>query len=707
MIKLFERFRRDRRGAISTVFMLMVPALIGMAGMAVEYGNALMIQTRNQRVADSAAYAAAIAYNSSGNSLSAAQTAALRITSLNNLAGATVLAQQVTSPANASRSAIRVTVTQFAPLLLSSAIYGPRRVAVPVVATAELVAQAAVPPSCITAIDGGGTGVTVSGGANITANNCGVASNANLTVANCGAYVQSAGITYAANLVVPTNCGGGQPPLRKADGTTPTAVRAPVADPYAGNAAVAAAAGRLSQVTGMATLDAATVPSGTDDTLVVFKGGYNASDITDVDNQARANGCRAYWTSNAWDYECPSGTTTSLKIGAICGGCTLQLNTSASAATVLNINSSITAQAKMTFGYGTININGNYTGGYGGTESRASNFNISGFLNVGTSGAAVFGAGTYNIGQGLYLNGSASTYFGAGTFTIGTGSVSCGGGSYSICALSSGTTTIAGPSVFVLRSGVRTGGGATLNLGAGANNSYRLGASSDGFAFRGDGGSDTIMADASSGGNVYEFGGHVNLTGGGSCLVVGAAPNHDIKGNLWGTGAMKLGAGTYTITGSVNFGGSGGGDSSCGGSTIGVYANNVTFVIGAAAGSTATSGDCAGQSFCLSAGYSNVVINAPTSGALGGFAVIGPQSASNTAGGTFTSGASNTVVTGVFYMPNGSLNFSGGASLGDASGCLELVGRQITVSAGALLGSSCVSSMGTGTPAGFSARLVG
>ncbi|WP_426168446.1 pilus assembly protein TadG-related protein [Sandarakinorhabdus sp. DWP1-3-1] len=703
-----ERLWRDRSGAISTVFMLLVPALVALSGLAVEYGNALMIQTRNQRVADSAAYAAAIAYHGAGNSLSAARAAATRIANLNNLSSATVLAEQVTSPANASRSAIQVTVTQFAPLLLSSAIYGPRRVAVPVVATAELVAQAAVPPSCITAIDGGGTGVTVSGGANITANNCGVASNANLTVANCGAYVQSNGITYAANVVMPTNCGGGQPPLRKADGTTQTAVRAPVADPYAGNAAVAAAAGRLSQATGMAApvLPAITIPGNGND--VDFKGGYNASDVTDVDNQARNNGCRAYWTSNAWDYICPSGSNTVMRIRSICGGCTLRLNPGVTNATVLTINSSITAQAKLTFGNGTFNIGGNYTGGYGGTEFNGIALNVSGFVNVGTSGAATFSSGTYNIGQGLYLNGSATTVFGSGTFNIGRGTIACGGsGFYSICALSSGTTTIAGPSVFNLPGGVRTGGGATLNLGSGNNNSYRFGASSDGYAFRGDGGADTIMADASSGGNVYEFGGHVNLTGGGSCLIVGAAPNHDIKGNLWGTGAMKLGAGVYTITGSVNFGGSGGGDSSCGGSTIGLYADNVTFVIGAAAGSTATSGDCAGQSFCLSAGYSNVVINAPTSGALGGFAVIGPQSASITAGGTFTSGASNTVVTGVFYMPNGSLNFSGGASLGDASGCLELVGRQITVSAGALLGSSCISSQGSGTPAGFSARLVG
>ncbi len=691
--------------------MLILPALIGMAGMAIEYGDALMIRTRNQRVADSAAYAAALAYNAQSNSISAAQSAANRIAALNGLADATTVAQQVTSPSNAARSAIQVTITQRAPLLLSSVVYGPSSVAVPVRATAELISVGAVPANCITAIDGGSSGITVSGGANITANSCGVASNANITVSNCGAYIQSSGDTYANNLVVPTNCGAGQSPLRKADGTAQTAVKAAVADPYANNSAVAAAASRLSTVSAMAAPAAPSVSVASGGNLVTFKGGYNASDVTDVDNQARSNGCRAYWTSNAWDYECPAGSTTSMQIGNICGGCTLQLNTSANTATTLNINSSITAAAQMTFGQGTFNINGNYTGGYGGTIFNGIALNVTGYVNVGSSGTVTFGSGTYNIAQGLYLNGSTTTTFGSGTFNIGTGTISCSGGNYSICALSSGTTTFAGPAVFNLSGGIRTGGGATLNLGSGSNNSFVIGASSDGYAFRGDGGAVTNMADAASGGNVYQFGGNVNLTGGGSCLVIGVAPNHDIKGSLWGTGAMKLGDGLYTVTGTVNFGGSGGGNANCGGSNIGVYANNVTFVIGAASGTTATSGDCAGQAFCLSAGYSSVVINAPTSGGgTAGFAVIGPQSASNTAGGNFTAGASGTRVTGVLYMPNGALSFSGGASLGDASangGCLEVVGKSISVTAGGLLGSSCVSSSGLGTPAGFSVKLVG
>jgi hypothetical protein len=353
----------------------------------------------------------------------------------------------------------------------------------------------------------------------------------------------------------------------------------------------------------------------------------------------------------------------------------------------------------MTFGAGTFNLNGSYTGGYGGTYFTGAALNVTGFVNVGTSGTVSFGSGTYNIAQGLYLPGSATTTFGTGTFNIGRGTTACSGGLYSICANSSGGTTFGAGSTFNLSAGVRAGGGATVALGSGSGNTYNIGTSSDGYAFRGDGGSKTSLGDSSG---AIRFAGHVNLTGGGSCLVVGTAGQHDIKGNLWGTGAMKLGAGIYTITGSVNFGGSGGGNTSCGGSNIGVHADNVTFVIGAT-GTLATSGVCAGRSFCLAAGYSSVLINASNGGSTAGFAVIGPTVASNNAGGNFTSGATNTAINGVFYMPNGDLEFSGAGALGSPGGCLEILGKSIDVSAGGLLGSECIA---TGGATNLAVRLV-
>ena len=88
-----------------------------------------------------------------------------------------------------------------------------------------------------------------------------------------------------------------------------------------------------------------------------------------------------------------------------------------------------------------------------------------------------------------------------------------------------------------------------------------------------------------------------------------------------------------------------------------------------------------------------------------GFAVIGPTVASNTAGGTFSAGATGTAITGVFYMPNGALKFDGAATLGNSvGGCLEMIGKSVSVTQGSLLGSACVSSGGA---ASLKVRLVG
>jgi hypothetical protein len=94
------------------------------------------------------------------------------------------------------------------------------------------------------------------------------------------------------------------------------------------------------------------------------------------------------------------------------------------------------------------------------------------------------------------------------------------------------------------------------------------------------------------------------------------------------------------------------------------------------------------SAFCLGAGYSTVNLTTPTSSStLGsgtaGLAVIGPQSFSNTATTVFTSGATNTRISGAFYFPNGAVSMSGGATLHDtvdASTCLMLVASQVTLS---------------------------
>jgi hypothetical protein len=213
------------------------------------------------------------------------------------------------------------------------------------------------------------------------------------------------------------------------------------------------------------------------------------------------------------------------------------------------------------------------------------------------------------------------------------------------------------------------------------------------------------FGDATGSGDVFETAGTIS-SGGGSCLALPAAAEHDIKGNLSGAGGVVLGAGIYTVTGYINFGGGGGDVSNCltSNTTTGLSGAGVTLVAGGTGASgTVTCGSIT-SAFCLGSGYNTVTLTAPTStstlgSSTAGLAVIGPQSSTNSAGAGFTNGASNTQISGAFYFPNGPIYMSGAATLHDtvdASSCLELIGTTVTSSAGSALGSTCAG-LGTGS----------
>ena len=291
---------------------------------------------------------------------------------------------------------------------------------------------------------------------------------------------------------------------------------------------------------------------------------------------------------------------------------------------------------------------------------------------------------------------------------MGRSTISCSGDFYSICH--TGTTLVfRGPSTFALSSGISVPGGYTLWMGfntttgglTGANNlngnSYRLGPSSNSNAIFVGGGGKLYMADATAGGKVFEADGNFNGAGGGSCTYLPAATNHDIDGNVIISGAVKLGAGVWTVDGYVALGASGGGG--CDGTTISVSGDGVNFMISGSA--TPGSGNCSGRTFCIAAGYSNVVLKAPTTGALANLAVVGPQNSSYTSGALFSEGGAGAVINGAFYFPYGPMTMSGGASAGDSGGCLQVVATSVTLTGGTTLASSCVSGSGS-----VSAKLV-
>jgi hypothetical protein len=330
-----------------------------------------------------------------------------------------------------------------------------------------------------------------------------------------------------------------------------------------------------------------------------------------------------------------------------------------------------------------------------GTWTVSCPANTLNFGNITINGAVKFNVGTtktYNI-KSITVGGGSNGTFGGGTFNIGKSTNTCSGNATSstgnsIC--NTATLTFEGPSTFVLAGGIYNSGGASLTLGSGTANSFKIGVASDSSSLNLGGGATTKLADATGSSGAFQLTGNVS-TGGGSCTVLSAASQHDIKGFLSGAGAVILGSGVYTVNGYIAFGANGGGNSSCNGSSVGVSGTGVTLVTAGA--STSTGSSCSGKAFCIGAGYSNVDITAPTSGATAKLVVVGPTTTSNTAGAAFAEGASGNSLSGAFYFPNGPISLSGGASLGDVpGGCLQLIGSSISLAGGTAAASSCFSS---------------
>jgi Flp pilus assembly protein TadG len=621
---------RRCEASVSILTALVLPVLIGMLALAAEFGHALVMKAENQRAADLAAFAGALAYNTSASE-AVMDAAIAKVAGMNGLTPGDVSGDLVDSPSGNGNQAVRVTVSTRAPLVLAQILGTATQIPVNALSFAELKAEAV---GCIVALAPSGSGVTLTGGTQVQATGCAVASNNSVSVP-CGTTIQTLAVSYNSASPPSQPCNGITAPA----GKTLKLMKKAAVDPLAGNSAITTLSARMPTVAALGSPAAPSVPSGPD---LDFAWGSNFT----------AAGCTATRSGSTWTFTCPG--TGPYNFGRLTtgGGITVNFNTGGSAAAV---------------------------------------YNFSGSINV-TGTAATFGPGTYNVAQGISTGGGTTVSFGAGTFNLGAATSSCSASSasgYSICH--TGTTlTFGGPSSFVLRGGIAASGGATLYLGAGTTNSFRIGKGADGDSLHTSGGSKTFFRDATAG--LFEAAGDFDVSGGGSCLTVSAAPQHDINGSINAAGGIRFGAGIYTVNGYVAFGANGGGDVTCDGVLTGVYAADVTFVISGAA--TVSGGTCAGRALCVGAGYGHVTITAPTSGPNAKVAVVGPTA--NNAGAIFAEGASGTSISGAFYFPRGPINLSGAASVGSGPGqCLEMVGSQVTLAGGSAVASSCLGAANT------------
>ena len=579
-IPLLSPFVRHRDGSVSIIAALTLPILVGFIALAAEFGHGLVTKTENQRAADLAAFAAGLTYSST-SSTTAMTAVAQNVAALNGVASAGVAASLVTSPRVAADRAVLVNVSTTNVLLLAPVLGYGRSLPVSAKSYAQLSAN---PAACMLALGASDVGITLSGGSDISATTCTIASNNSFTVP-CGTSISAKSVVYGKTAPSP-GC---------SDGITGTQTSATTSDPLASNTGVTTAAAHAKAIQTL------TGPSGMPSTPT-YEFGYNQS-------MALPTGCTGTFASGTWTLSC--------------------------------------ATSGATYNFGTLKVDGGVT------------------LKVATSATA-----TYNFGGGI-TNGGTAVTFGAGIFNVANGIVNSGGG--------------------------------VMSLGSGSNNSFNIGAAADGNAINVAGGTTTTFADATASGNLFKIVGNVT-EGGGACMVLSAATAHDINGNLNTSGALVLGAGVYSVSGYIAFGASGGGDVSCGGSTVGVSGTGVTLAV--AGLQTITGGNCNGMVFCIGSGYSNVALSAPTAATsiYQSLAVVGPTSSTTTGGALFTDGASNTTLAGALYFPYADLALAGGASIGNQAGqCLQVVALGIKLSGGT---SATASNCFSGSSASASVNLV-
>ncbi len=572
------RFARQRQGSVSVLAAVALPALIGFVALSAEFGHGLVTKVENQRIADLAAYAGALAYTAT-SSTTTMTAAAQNVAALNGIATSAVTASLVASPRTTGSQAVLVNVTTTNSLLLSRVVNYGTNLTVTSKAYAELAPTA---PACVLAINSGGTGITLSGGTSVSAPNCSVASNNTLTVP-CATYITAKTVVY--NGAVPSQpCTGITAPISKTATT----------DPLASNSAVVAATAHAATLTSLTAPTSPTVPTGTDISFA-----YSPSSTM---AQATAAGCSASFSGSTWTLTCPSGGTYYFGAITLGGGINVNFNTSGSSSTTYDFSSPIS--------------------------------------NSGS--VLTFGPGTYNIAKGIVTGGGTTTTFGAGTYRIGAGTTSCNGSTYSICntgsslsfsgpssfSIAGGVYNAGGSSLTLGSSSGNTisigpagdgnavyiGGGATTTFAETDSNTFQIVGN-----FNEGGGSCTTLGIASQhdfygnfitaagvtmGAGVYSVSGYIAIgaNGGGSFTCGGTSVGVN------GTGVTLVTRGLQTIN-----------SGTCSGASfcIGSGFNNVTL-------SAPTSGT-----------YANLAILGPTASSTTGGAMLNEGSATSLAGAVY------------------------------------------------------------------------
>lgn len=622
------------RGGVTTIGALSLGGVVGMTGLAMEAGHGYAEKITNQRIADAAALAAALAY-------SKASDAGVILPTARAIAVANGLpASSVTTSAPATdlqgRRIITATVTTTVPLYLSHIVTAATGYTVAGTGVAAVTpggtSSAAGRPGCIIALSTTATtGIAMTGGTSITAKGCAV--NAN----------QSIGLTGGARLTAAqVNSGGSvSAPSGTTLTTTPTANdvnqnRAGAAvDPLATSAALTAALDKAN--------DPATYAGGQAIANPVTPGG-NKDWIFDWNGSPAVQPFR----TGGGTYSVPAsaaGTRYEVNRLAVSGGVKVTFQ----GATFITIAEGLKNEGTVTLGSGGA-------------------WKINGGFDTGWSGFT-FGNNAWHFGTGaIVINGSPTiegdvTF--AGPLTVGGGSdLTFGAGNHAFASIAmNGRTLTIGPGSLNVPGGIVAGGGSRTSIGAGPVTIGRNAAT--GRSIYVDGG-----ATLSFGDGTFRTTGNI-VTSGGTSIVFGATANHYIGGNLDLSGGATFGTGAYTIYGSFT------NTTGCGNCTM--TGTDVSFFLAGAV----TLG-----------GGSGLNLKAPAANT--GDALADILFATRSTAATLLKEGAQNVLSGVWYAPNSPFTMNGGASLSGSGRCFMLVAATVTLDGGTATSTSCPAVTGSG-----------
>lgn len=653
-ISLLKRLWADRGGAVGIIGALSVTGVLGMGAFAVDINQGYHERMRNQRIADMAALAAAVAYQSSSNAAILVPTAQ-DVALANGLTGATVTATVVADTPAPGQSSVRVTVSTMVPFALGQALGFSGSYEVGSVALANLPSPTPT-PACFIGLSTG-TAISTSGGATINTPNCGVAGvgsvnnggtgiTASAIVSGSGAVINNYGtlsanqITYATSFTNPawnTNVPTADKRFQRA--TT-------VSDPLANDTNLAAARTLI----------------GTYDAPPALANPSTSAAADWTFNYSPAANVAPYRVGTSAVYRVPAGTY-SIGRMTVNGGITVIFEGSST----INIHNGVSnGGSALTFPSGTVRINGGFNSGSSGVTFGDANVHI-GSGTVSFAGTSRFGNGSVIINAPLTLSGGTSVTMGNGYHAFSA--LTIGGGSW--MRLGDGNVdVIAGVNV--------DGGGSTFAAG---NGNYRIGPNGSGNAI--------VLAGSSwfiSGDGEFSTNGNID-TQGGSRIIFGVTTNHLINGNMIIRGGVLFGAGRYTVDGNIQNG--------TGGATWPAANPNWGTTYGSSlAGQSTTGFDQVGVNVTFVnsgtlnlAGGAQTKLIASTTTTGGAFADI--LFSSLTSSATTWGAGSGNVFVGTFHLPNSAVTMSGGNTTLSAGQCFMLIANSIAASGGAQTGSAC------------------